>query len=76
MNEVSCPECGSYAVNKTTAVDESGMAEFRCSDCGHYFVEAVEHSVQADDAKRPLTGRNGKSTNVLADGAVLETHRR
>lgn len=37
--QVSCPECGSYAVTVTQA--EGDNAEYRCDDCGHYFVDAA-----------------------------------
>jgi hypothetical protein len=36
---------------------------------------AAEHKAQADGAKRPLILRNGKPSNVLADGTVLEPPR-
>lgn len=36
---VSCPECDSLDVWPTTTEDEYGLAEFRCEDCGHYFVD-------------------------------------
>ena len=34
-----CPECGSYALVSTDEPDEDGLVEYRCSDCGHYFVD-------------------------------------
>jgi transposase-like protein len=33
----SCPNCGSYAVTPTTAPVD-GQCEYRCDDCGEYFV--------------------------------------
>ncbi len=41
-----------------------------------YRLGAVEHRLQRDGASRLLTGRNGKPTNVRADGTVLELPRR
>ena len=35
---VSCPECGSYSVTPTTRPAQ-GQCEYRCDDCGHYFVD-------------------------------------
>ena len=50
--ETSCPECGSYSVYPTTQPDEDGYVEYRCDDCGHYFVEvAVEASPCEDTAE-------------------------
>lgn len=37
--KVSCPECGSYEVEQNTRTDEYGQCEYRCKDCGHYFVD-------------------------------------
>lgn len=34
----SCPECGSYGVRPTMPPDDRGDCEFRCEDCGEYFV--------------------------------------
>lgn len=39
--EISCPECGRYAVTAVCEPDEDGLAEFHCEDCGHYFVDQV-----------------------------------
>jgi len=39
-NIPSCPECGSYAISPTTE-PEDNLVEYRCDDCGHYFVAAV-----------------------------------
>jgi transposase-like protein len=38
---VSCPECGSYEVQLTTQDCLSGLCEYRCSDCSHYFLSEV-----------------------------------
>jgi hypothetical protein len=34
----SCAECGSYTVTPTTEPDSDGFCEYRCDDCGEYFV--------------------------------------
>lgn len=41
MDELaSCPHCGSYAVVPTSKPDEeTGLCEYRCEDCGEYFVD-------------------------------------
>lgn len=39
---ISCPECGSYDVIAITLPNEDGMVEYRCHDCGHYFVDEEE----------------------------------
>jgi len=33
----SCPNCGSYSVTPTTPPHD-GKCEYRCDDCGEYFV--------------------------------------
>ena len=39
----SCSHCGSYAVTATTpAVD--GQNEYRCDDCGEYFVGEIMYN--------------------------------
>lgn len=37
---ISCSECGSFAVEQTTQEDEEGLCEYRCQDCGEYFVDS------------------------------------
>ena len=37
-NRPVCPECGSYAVWPTTEPDSEDECEYRCDDCGEYFV--------------------------------------
>lgn len=49
MNEVSCPECGSYAVEQTTEADESNYCEYHCDDCGHYFVDKSKDEGSEDE---------------------------
>lgn len=34
-----CPECGSPNICPTGTPDEDGLVEYRCLDCGHYFVD-------------------------------------
>ncbi len=34
-----CPECGSFATEPTGAPDSEGECEYRCDDCGEYFVD-------------------------------------
>ena len=36
---IECPECASTNVWPMTTEDAEGFVEYRCSDCGHYFVE-------------------------------------
>lgn len=49
--EISCPECGRYAVTATGDPDEDGLVEYRCDDCGHYFVDkaAPEEELNAGE---------------------------
>ena len=37
---LTCPECGSYAVT-VVLEDDDGLAEYRCKDCGYYFVDSA-----------------------------------
>lgn len=39
LEELICPECGSYEVYPTMGPNADGMTEYHCDDCGHYFVE-------------------------------------
>ncbi len=49
--EISCPECGSYAITPTTKPGD-GQCEYRCDDCGHYFVDqAAATGLQATGAR-------------------------
>lgn len=37
---VSCPDCGNFSdVRPMTEYDEFGMREYRCGQCGEYFVD-------------------------------------
>ena len=36
--EIQCPNCDSFAVYPTGAVLDPGETEYRCSDCGEYFI--------------------------------------
>ena len=51
---------------------------WHCDDCEDDWLAVVGYECEVcptqdaqDGAKRPLTGRNGKPTNVLADGTVV-----
>jgi len=46
-----CPYCDCPECKQTTDPDENGQAEFHCPNCGEYFTDAAEQSVQADLAK-------------------------
>mgnify|MGYP001570236386 FL=1 len=35
---ISCPHCGSFSVTPTTA-PKNDQCEYRCDDCGEYFIE-------------------------------------
>ncbi len=35
---VECPICLSSEVTRTSSIDDDGLAEFRCDECGEYFV--------------------------------------
>lgn len=48
MKDVSCPICGSYEVNPTGPADEENLVEYRCADCGAYFVD--EASAMQEEA--------------------------
>jgi len=37
----SCPNCGSYSVTPTTPPHD-GKCEYRCDDCGEYFVDNAQ----------------------------------
>lgn len=39
--EPTCPYCESSVVTQTTAKPQDGEAEFRCGDCGEYFIAPV-----------------------------------
>ena len=37
---LACPKCDSLGVFPTLGVyDEEGLREYRCRNCGHYFVD-------------------------------------
>lgn len=39
MDEIiCCPECGWCECFPVTDPDDDGLCEYRCSECGHYFV--------------------------------------
>ncbi len=38
-NDRPCPECGNYETQPTGKPDDEGQVEFRCADCGEYFVD-------------------------------------
>jgi transposase-like protein len=42
--KISCPFCGSYAVEPTCDPDEEGQVEYYCEDCGEYFVDAAKET--------------------------------
>ena len=49
MTEVSCPECSSLAIQPTDEPDEDGFVEYRCTDCGHYFVDEAQEPPDVPD---------------------------
>ena len=71
-----CPKCGVTGVFLCQTFDTVNgffaiVDVYACPVCQPELI-AAQQGGQAEDAKRPLTGRNGKPTNVLADGTVLE----
>lgn len=52
---ISCPECGSMACTSVSGPDEDGLCEYRCDDCGGYFVD--------DAVPGPSTRMDGSHTN-------------
>ena len=58
--QTSCPECGSYAVTPTTRISD-GRCEYRCDDCGHYFVDkAIAESISITKPGRKRFKRKAK----------------
>lgn len=37
--DIACPECRSPECEPTGEPDENGLAEYRCGECGCYFVD-------------------------------------
>jgi hypothetical protein len=55
-NRASCPECGSYAVTVTLQPDpddEDNFCEYRCDDCGHYFVAEAPPNKPVEPTGQP-----------------------
>ena len=54
--EVSCGLCGSYSVTPTTTTPHDGLCEYRCDDCGEYFVDKAQPAEPevAPDASRQV----------------------
>ena len=46
-DKVSCPACGSYSVTPTTPPHD-GKCEYRCDDCGEYFVDKAMPDEESD----------------------------